>query len=225
MKFRNFLAAIAVLLISYSPAGTAGVQAAGTTLAILPFENNSVTEAEKYAPLSNGLSAMLITDLSKSGSALQPVERSKIKSILKEIALSQQGLVDESTALEAGKILGAQTIAIGSFMVLGKTVRVDLRIIKVETSEVLLADSVTGESRNFLKLEKELATKIAESFKGAQGPDVSGAESGIDAALYFSKGLEAIDRGADAEAKRMFDKCIEMDPAYKAQVDNVMASN
>ena len=33
------------------------------TLAILPFENNSVTQPEHFEPLSRGLSAMLITDL------------------------------------------------------------------------------------------------------------------------------------------------------------------
>ncbi len=49
------------------------------TLAILPFENNSVTDTAMYAPLAKGLSAMLITDLNTGGSTLKIIERGKIQ--------------------------------------------------------------------------------------------------------------------------------------------------
>jgi len=53
------------------------------TLAILPFENNAITDADRYEPLSKGLSAMLITDLNRSGTGLRLIERTKIQSLLK----------------------------------------------------------------------------------------------------------------------------------------------
>jgi TolB-like protein len=80
----------------------ASVNAAPNTLAILPFENNSITDREQYAPLSKGLSAMLTTDLSQSDTSLKLIERGKILSLLKEIALSQAGGVDESTVVMSG---------------------------------------------------------------------------------------------------------------------------
>jgi len=191
------------------------------TMAVLPFENNSVTDPDRYAPLSKGLSAMLITDLKNSSTSLQLIERDKIQALLKEIALGQSGSVDQSTAVRAGKILGAQSIVFGSFMVLGNQVRMDARIIKVETSEVVMAESIVGDSGGIMNLAMELAGKIARSMKVAFKPPQVKSEGDINAALYFSKGLDALDRGDKKEARRLFSKCIELDPAYKAQVDNV----
>ncbi|RPJ13715.1 MAG: hypothetical protein EHM30_11240, partial [Desulfobacteraceae bacterium] len=64
------------------------VDQAPKTMAVLPFENNSVTDPDRYAPLSKGLSAMLITDLKNSSTSLQLIEREKIQALLKEIAMS-----------------------------------------------------------------------------------------------------------------------------------------
>ncbi|MBI9083817.1 MAG: hypothetical protein JEZ11_09480 [Desulfobacterales bacterium] len=195
------------------------------TLAILPFENNSVTEPERFAPLTKGLAAMLTTDLKNSGTALKLIEREKIQALLKEVALSQSGSVDQSTAVQVGRILGAQAIAFGSFMVLGTDVRLDLRIIKVETSELIMAESITGSSDGFIDLERKLAGKIAGSLRIALQPVTAGSGSDINAALYFSQGLEALDRGDKAEAERLFAKSVAADPAYQGQVDNVKGRN
>ncbi len=191
------------------------------TLAILPFENNSVTNPDHFAPLSKGLSAMLITDLNKNGSALKLIERSKIESLLKEVALSQGGSVDQSTAVRVGKILGAQSIAFGSFMVIGNSVRMDVRIIKVETSELIVSESITGSSSSFMMLEGKLARKIAASLRVVLIPTATGWESNMKAALTFSKGLEALDQGNKAEAKQLFRYSIDLDPAFQAQVDSL----
>ena len=164
---------------------------------------------------------MLITDLDKSGTSLNLIERDKIQAILKEIALSQSGGVDTATAVKAGKILGAQTIAFGSFMVLGKTVRIDIRIIEVETSEMLMAESITGDSDLFMDLEQKLAKKIAGSLKIALKPGKTKSGNDINAALYFSRGLDALDKGDKAGAKKLFKKCIALDANFKEQVDKV----
>jgi len=194
------------------------------TLAILPFENNSVTDPEHYAPLSKGLAAMLTTDLKNSGTTLKLIERNKIQAILKEIALSLSGSVDEATAIKAGKILGAQSIAFGSYMVLGKVVRIDTRIIKVETSELILAEMIQGNSDKFMDLEQQLAKKIAGSMQVAFSPKKAKGKD-INAALYFSRGLDALDQGDKNEAKQLFAKCIKLDPSFKDQVDNVQGLN
>ncbi len=118
------------MLLFLSITAAAGF-AAPTTLAVLPFENNAVTDAQKYDPLSSGLAAMLISDLTRHGAGMTIIERQKISALLKEIALSQTGVIDEATAVKAGKMLGAQHIAFGSFMVIGPAVRLVVRIIIV----------------------------------------------------------------------------------------------
>lgn len=202
------------------PMGAAGVPVP-KTLAIFPFENNSVTDPQRYAPLSKGLCAMLITDLNKHDSTLTLIERSKIESLLKEIALSQGGGVDESTAVRVGKILGAQSIAFGAFMVLGYQVRMDVRIINVETSELIISESITGSSDDFMGLESRLAEKIARALRIAFVPKVAGVVTDMRAALAFSKGLEALDQGNRTEAQDWFTKSIQIDPSFQSQVDGV----
>jgi curli biogenesis system outer membrane secretion channel CsgG len=208
-----------------SGTGVAAIGEVPKTLAILPFENNSVTEPERFAPLSKGLSAMLTTDLKNAGTTLKLLEREQIQAMLKEVALSQSGSVDQSTAVRVGRMLGAQAIAFGSFMVLGTDVRMDLRIVKVETSEMLMAESIVGSSDAFIDLERKLAGKIAGSLKIALQPATAGTGSDINAALYFSQGLDALDRGDKPGAGRLFAKAIALDPAYKSQVDNALGKN
>jgi len=191
------------------------------TLAILPFENNSITDIEKYKPLTKGISAMLTTDLKKNCPSLKLIERAKIQALIKEIALSQSGSIDASTAIQAGRMLGAQFIAFGSFIFMADELRIDLRIIKVETSEVLLADSVNGNSNTFMSLVGDLAKKIAEALKISFFPKSKEQEKDIKAALYFSQGLEELDNGNTNKAKELFNKCIEINPDCKNQVNDL----
>ena len=219
MKLIRYVLLTALFTMMYSSSAPAvgGIQ----TLAILPFENNSITEPEKYAPLSNGLAAMLITDLKKNDSVLAVIERNKIKAILKEIALGQTGGVDQSTAIEAGKILGAQSIGFGSFTIMGEMIRIDMRIIKVESSELVMAESITGETKDFMVLETGLAAKIAHSLKTELQEKPGKPKSSIDAALYFSEGIVALDKGNKQEAEMLFSKAIELDPHYDTQVREI----
>ncbi|HEU18924.1 MAG TPA: hypothetical protein ENO00_06000 [Deltaproteobacteria bacterium] len=194
------------------------------TLAILHFENNSITEPEKYHPLSKGLAAMLITDLIQNQNVLKIIERNKIEEILKEIALSQTGSVDNATALRAGRILGAQSIAFGSFVVLGKNVRIDTRIINVETSEMIMAENIIGLSDSFMQLEQELAKKIARALNATFRPAGKAPKGDIEAALYFSQGVEALDRGDTVTADKYFKKAIDRDPSYRDHINAIRKS-
>jgi len=197
-----------------------------TTLAVLPFENNAVTDHKTYEPLAQGLAAMLITDLKLAGAGLKVIERAQIAALLKEIALGQSGMIDAGTAVQAGRLLGAQAIAFGSFMVLGNDVRLDARIIKVETSECMLASSIMGKKDDFMKLERELAEKIAAALKTTLAPPATGpaTRGGMDAALLYSRALEALDKGDRAGAEKLFADTVAADPAYKRQVDGVLGA-
>jgi len=209
-----------VLLFGCDPR-PATAQSAVTTLAVLPFENNSVTDQKMYDPLAQGLAAMLITDLKLAGTSLKVIERAQIAALLKEVALGQSGMVDAATAVQAGRLLGAQAIAFGAFMVLGGDVRMDARIISVETSECIMAASIMGGKGDFMKLKRQLAEKIAASLKVVLA-SAPAARGGMDAALLYSRGLEALDKGDKAGAEKLFSATVAADPAYKRQVDGIM---
>lgn len=196
-----------------------------TTLAILPFDNNSVTDSEQYTPLTNGLPAMLITDLNREQNLLKVIERDKIRSILEEIDFNRTGSVDRETMIRAGKLLGAQSIAFGSFMVMGDMVRIDARLVKTETGEVLMAESATGSAKQFLDLEKDLVRKIAQNLGVALKADQAGEEgktgSDIQAALLYSKALDAMDKGDIEVGRNLFTQCIKADPSYRERISGI----
>ena len=107
------------------------------------------------------------------------------------------------------------------FTIMGDMIRMDVRIIKVESSELIMAESVSGETKNFMALETDLAVKIADALKARLKEMPKKSKSSIDAALYFSKGIDAMDKGNKKEAQKFFNKAIELDPTYKIQVQAI----
>ena len=98
------------------------------TIAFLYFENNSLVDREELEPLSKGLADMFITEFSKLNN-LKVVERARLEKLLQEMAIGQSGILEESSAQQVGKMLGAQYLVFGSFMNLYKNFT--LRIIMI----------------------------------------------------------------------------------------------
>ena len=132
-----------------------------STLAILYFDNQGNEELE---PLKVGLAQMLITDI-KGTEGVTVVERARLQDILDELELGHSGMADPNSAAKVGKLLGARWMLIGSYFELMGTLRIDARLVKVETSEIVHADGVNGATENFMQMEGSLAT----SFRGALG--------------------------------------------------------
>lgn len=81
----RYLMTLGLLLI------TSMIEAAGTkTIAILPFTNPE--GIEEYRPLEEGLTQLLIADLSKAKDIIV-VEREELDKVLEEMELSLSGLV------------------------------------------------------------------------------------------------------------------------------------
>jgi len=220
MSFASLKALLSLILFSlFLCSSYSQALAASETIAILPFANNSFTDHAKYEPLGPGLSAMLMTDLVQYAPDLKVIERQKLAAVLKEVALGQTGVVDMATGVEAGRILGAANIAVGSFTVLGSQVRLDARIVRVETSEVLGAESIMGTSDSLLFLEQQLAQKIATSFKADWKGSAKVSKAGsLDAGLLYSQGVAAWDAGSREDAERLFKECIAQDSNYVKQI-------
>ncbi len=65
------------------------------------------------------------------------VERKDLQKVLKELELRMSGLVDESNAAKVGKFLGARMLISGKLYRKGKGYELFLKLIRVETAEVL----------------------------------------------------------------------------------------
>lgn len=83
------------------------------TVAVLPFANRG---DQAQAVLSKGLTAMIVSDLSKVP-GIRVLEREKMQKLADEIALSQSGLVDEKDAVRAGRLMRAEKLMIGDYKI------------------------------------------------------------------------------------------------------------
>jgi TolB-like protein len=189
------------------------------TVGVMPFANNSLSGKADVEPLCRGLADMMSTELSKIG-ALKIIERAQMDRIIREMGLAQAGLVDEASAAKAGKLLGADLLMLGSFnQGFDGEIRIDARLVKVETGEAIKAEEVTGKVKKLFKLVEKLSFKIADKIN----VKLSGAEKDaletrdnedINALLAFSKGLDAEDKGDTAQARACYEKALSINPKY-----------
>jgi len=204
---------LAVLAFLLAPA-VAGAR----TIAVAYFDNNTGNPA--LDPLRKGLADMLITDLAGIGS-LQIVERDKLNQVLGELKLSQSKFIDPRTAQKLGKGLAAEFIMTGGYTVAGDTLRVDVRVIEVATGKVAASEKVEGKQQDFFAVEKDLVDVLIKTLdvklsSVERGKLRSNATQSFDAWKSYSAGLDAKDRGDDAEARRLFQAALDADPNYRA---------
>ncbi len=222
--FMRYFIPLSVLLFVLTIA--ASVPAAETTLAVLDFENNSFFHRDVYESLSKGLADMMITELSTI-SSLKVVERQKLRSILEEMQLSQSGMVSEQNSVQVGKMLGAAHLVFGGFMVtMDEKIRVDMRIVEVETGLTVKAGEMTGKTKEVLTLVKKLSEKILKDLQIATTRDeLKGLESGkqmdMKAVVWYSKGIEFEDQKQWDKAMAAYKEAMKIEPKFTQASDRL----
>lgn len=197
-------------------------------IAISYFDNT--TANSKYNSLSKGIADMLITDLSKVRD-IDIVEREKLEKLIKEIKLGQSKYFDQSTAQKLGKGLGAASILTGAFYVLDGVIRIDARLINVESGKVMAADEVTGKTSDFFSLHKQLVNLLIQSFKIKYNYKT---ESLIDydnkielkAVVNYSDAISYEDNGLDESASEVLETTLQEYPDFlfaKTKLDKIRA--
>ena len=136
-------------------------------VAIMPFENLSqATGDPQLETLTGGMAESLITGLCRIQNLLL-IERSQIKRIMEEQKLGLTGFIDETTAPETGKLLGANSIVLGSFQVFGNQIKINARIVDTETGVIdpTKTVSVRGKwTEDVFDLQDEIAILFIERF-------------------------------------------------------------
>ncbi|MFH2035584.1 MAG: CsgG/HfaB family protein [Candidatus Zixiibacteriota bacterium] len=189
------------------------------TIAIMEFDNHSIGKfQEELGSLSKGLADFFEYDFSQA-SGLKVVERDKIDFVLKELELQASGKVDESTAAQVGKILGAQLMVFGSITQLNnKETRMIVRVVKVETSEIIASVSKEGKP-DYIMMEKELVSELAEKLNLMISDDAkekikaAGPEN-MDAAKLYASGLDFMDKYDYEKAYEYFKMAYEKDNTF-----------
>ncbi|MDP6526901.1 MAG: HEAT repeat domain-containing protein, partial [Kiritimatiellia bacterium] len=125
------------------------------------------------------------------------------------------------TAAKLGKGLGAKVVLLGSFFVREDKMRMDARLVHIETGSVLFSHEMAGSRDDFMDLEKQLAKKIIDAF----GVKLSKVESldmsvvptkNVRAAAAYGRAIVMSDDGDLMKAQLEVQKALKADPKYKA---------
>jgi len=110
---------------------------------------------------------------------------------------------------------------IGSYVIGGDNLRIDVRVVEVRTGKVAASEKVEGKKEEFFALEKDLVDILIKTLdvklsSGERGKLRTNATQSFEAWQKYSAGLDAKDRGDDAEARRLFQAALDADPNYRA---------
>jgi TolB-like protein len=187
------------------------------TLAIMDFRNSSVDQRERFASLSNGFPSMMINYLS-GATGLKVIERERIQWVLDEPKLQHKtDVVDQSTAVRTGELLGATAVLFGNYIVHEDRMRLSARLMKVEKGEVLFGKMWTGKPDEFFKLAEKISRDVAETMNVEMedvGIEKSGGTSLLDAHLAYAGGIDELESGNYRVARKHFQRALKLDPGY-----------
>jgi curli biogenesis system outer membrane secretion channel CsgG/TolA-binding protein len=136
-------------------------------MGMIKFESKAAGVSDRQAEIITDI----FTNVLHGAKSIAVMERAEIESIGAELKLQMSGLVDPATAVQIGKIKGLQYMVMGAVTELSKkgsggavplfvipgsvgggsvtaSAKVDVRIVDVETSEVVMAVSEVGMSKN-----------------------------------------------------------------------------
>ncbi len=200
--------------------------AAKPTVAILYFDYQG--KDEQMGMLRKGLAQMIISDLSGSD-RFQIVERDRLQEILDELKLNQTNQIDKNNAAKIGKLLGARYMVLGGYFDLMGTLRIDARVVEVETGKVLKSVGSTSKPDAFIELQQKLSgdleTILSSQLTAAENAPTKTRpkppkQLRVSTAQKYSEALDAIDKKDKATAKKKLEEVVKEQPDFSlAQLD------
>ncbi len=211
MRTRSFIALVAIAAIATPPAALGQNQDTRPGIAVLPLEDGGSygQDAQDFAALKVGLQQILMTELAENAS-LRIVERGVLNELMAEQDLGASGRVNPSTAAQIGNIVGARYMVLGSFIDLFGDFRIDVRLVNVETSEIIETERVRNKREDMYDMLVELASKLMrdvdlpalsmEAQKQRQSRDIP-----AEAITRFGEALTHQDRGDNEKAVELYE--------------------
>lgn len=212
----GFLVAVFVLLVAASHVSAQAARDDIPTVAVLDFTGLMMGQGVNSAPLGKAVSSMLITEL-MDRPGIRVIERYRLQDLLTEQKLALSGRVDERTAVEIGKILGAQYVIHGQVTSIFDELRMDMRAVDVETSEVVEAQKMLDKTTELLSVVVRMADSFASSLD-LKAPSSRRRSEAIPtrATIEFSRGVDFEDRGDVDKALEHYRNALEIHPNHRA---------
>jgi TolB-like protein len=190
------------------------------TVAVMYFDNGALTNRTDFAPLSKGIADMMVVSL-RANCRIRVVEREQLQRLLAEQNIPADR-IDAATRVRIGRLLGAQHMIMGAFVVDPRDQMViTASAVDVETSEHEADVDQRDAAKNLLDIVPALARKLNDAMKlpAMQTPVYEGArpvkrDDELLAIRLYSRALEEEDRGNKARAIDLCRAALEKFPSY-----------
>jgi serine/threonine protein kinase/Tfp pilus assembly protein PilF len=191
-----------------------------TSVAVINFENQTGDKAYDY--LQEAIPNLLITSLEQS-KYLQVTTWERMHDLLKQTGKQDVEVIDKDLGFELCRVDGVSAIVLGSFVKAGDVFATDVKVLDVETKELLKSASSKGEGvgsileRQIGELSKDISRGVGISerkLEEAQPKIAEAAANSMDAYNYFLKGREDHARFYYDEARQSLEKAVELDPNF-----------
>lgn len=154
------IALLLCVLMAACAGGVANPDGQSNAIAVWNVEN--LWPRTDRPDLSELFSDEIIRAVNKTG-RYRAVERKSLQLALQELNLGSSSLADESTRLRLGKIAGARWMIFGGYLAAGDHMRVDLRLVEVETGRVKKAaerSTASQDVNDWLHAVREAAEEL-----------------------------------------------------------------
>lgn len=222
---KKMMFALVAATVVAAPVVTRAQADSRPTVAVLPFNNGVIGRTGMdYSNIGKGVEDFMITELSRN-TALRVVERANIQKILDEQNLGSSGRVDDATAARLGKIFGAKHMVTGGVVSQPDgTMRLEMRVIEVETTRIEWTGSQPGKLDNLLDVIQQGVDKMSAAVKlppipaSAKGTADAGAAKDkkmpLATAMLYARALEARDSGKTEQAITLYKQVAKDFPGY-----------
>ena len=190
------------------------------TIAVISFENQ--TGEKEYDYLQKAIPNLLITSLEQSPH-IQITTWERLNDLLKQIRKDDVKNIDRKTGFELCRLEGIETIVLGSFTKAGDIFVTDVKVLDVETKELLKSVSSKGKGvgsileRQIDELSREVSRGIGLTESKIEPKKNRVADittNSIDAYNYFLRGREDYEKAYYNDAKKFLEKAVDSDSTF-----------
>ncbi|UCF79050.1 MAG: protein kinase, partial [Candidatus Eiseniibacteriota bacterium] len=205
-------------------------------IAVISFENQ--TGDETYDYLQTAIPNLLITNL-ESSKYLSVTTWERMRDLLRQIGRDDVELIDRDTGFELCQRDGIEAIVLGTFTKAGDTFATDVKVLDVNTKELLASVNSRGRGvgsileKQIDELSKGISQAIGISGRKLQREELSIADvttNSMEAYNYFLRGRDEYEKFYFEDAHGFLEKALEIDSTfavahlYLAQIEGMMGS-
>jgi curli biogenesis system outer membrane secretion channel CsgG len=185
------------------------------TVAVMDFSSFMMGEGGASVNLGKAISAMLVTEFS-GREGMRIVERAQLNDLLREQDLNLSGRIEEADAIEVGKMLGVQYVLHGQVTSIVDNLRMDIRAVDVETSEIVTVMKKSDKTSELFAVVVDLADEFGAALNLVPPSERPAMESiPVRATIEFSRAVDFEDRGEVDLAIQHYEATLAIHPNHR----------